>query len=120
MKGGEIDALVIMNLNYELNDDAPDNIYTFEPKLRDAIVRELLRLSDKGIFGDDLTTPQSYELLRSTLLEAGQKVVSEGIRDVLILDIARQDSTVNRRSSLDAVPVLGLRSPCLHIYIYTK
>jgi hypothetical protein len=80
-----------MNLNYELNDDAPDNIYTFEPKLRDAIVRELLRLSDKGIFGEDLTTPQSYELLRSTLLEAGQKVVSEGIRDVLILDIARQD-----------------------------
>ena len=91
MKSGEIDALVIMNLNYELDDDAPDNIYTFEPKLRDAIVRELLRLSDKGIFGEDLTTPQSYELLRSTLLEAGQKVVSEGIRDVLILDIARQD-----------------------------
>lgn len=91
MKRGEIDALVIMNLNYELDSDAPDNIYTFEPKLRDAIVRELLTLSDAGIFGDDLTTPQNYEQLRTTLLEAGQRVVGEGIRDVLILDIARQD-----------------------------
>ena len=91
MKGKEIEALVIMNLNYELDGSAPDNIYSFEPKLRDAIIRELLTLSDKGIFGADLTTPQNYEKLRSTLLEAGQQVIPEGIRDVLILDIARQD-----------------------------
>ena len=91
LKGNEIEALVIMNLNFELDGSAPDNIYSYEPKLRDAIVRELLTLSDKGIFGEDLTTPQNYEMLRSTLLEAGQQVLSEGIRDVLILDIARQD-----------------------------
>lgn len=91
MQRGEIDALVIMNLNYELDENAPDNIYTFEPKLRDAIVRELLSLSDAGVFGDDLTTPQSYELVRTALLEAGQDIVNEGIKDVLILDIARQD-----------------------------
>lgn len=91
MKGKEIEALVIMNLNYELDGSAPENFYSYEPKLRDAIVRELLTLSDKGIFGEDLTTPQNYEKLRSTLLEAGQQVLTEGIKDVLILDIARQD-----------------------------
>lgn len=91
VKGRQIEALVIMNLNYELDEDAPDNVYSFEPKLRDAIVRELLTLSDEGIFSNDLTTPQNYELLRSTLLKAGQDVVPEGIKDVLILDIARQD-----------------------------
>jgi len=91
LKGDEIEALVIMNLNFELGSDAPSNVYTYEPKLRDAIMRELLNLSDKGIFGEDFTTPQNYEILRSTLLEAGQQVVNEGIRDILILDIARQD-----------------------------
>lgn len=91
MNGGEIEALVIMNLNYELDSDAPENIYTYEPKLRDAIMRELLSLSDQEIFGENLTTPQSYEMLRSTLLRAGKQVVPEGIRDVLILDLARQD-----------------------------
>ena len=91
VKGRQIEALVILNLNYELDEEAPDNIYSFEPKLRDAIVRELLTLSDEGIFSNDLTTPQNYELVRSTLLKAGQDVVPEGIRDVLILDIARQD-----------------------------
>ena len=91
MKGKEIEALVIMNLNFELESDAPENLYSFEPKLRDAIVRELLTLSDRGIFGEDMTTPKNYETLRSTLLEAGQRVVQDGIKDVLILDIARQD-----------------------------
>jgi len=91
MDAGEISALVIMNLNYELDEDAPSNMYSYEPKLRDAIMRELLALSGQDIFGEDLTTAQNYEFLRTTLLRAGQAVVPDGIRDVLILDIARQE-----------------------------
>lgn len=91
MENGKIDALVIMNVNYVLDEQAPDNVYSFEPKLRDAIMREMLAMSNQDVFGENLTMAKNYELLRSTLLRAGQGVLTEGIRDVLILDIARQE-----------------------------
>jgi len=91
MTQGKIDALVIMNLNLELNEDAPDNTYTLEPKLRDAITRELLALSNEGIFGENLTSAESYESLRRTVLSACRTIIPDGIKDILILDIARQE-----------------------------
>lgn len=91
MDKNKIDALVIMNLNIELDKDAPSNVYNMEPKLRDAIMRELLALSSDDIFGENLTSAESYQTLRSTLLRASKSVVTEGVRDILILDIARQD-----------------------------
>ncbi len=91
MDHGKITALVIMNLNLELNSDAPENVYSQEPKLRDAITRELLALSNDDVFGENLTSAESYETLRSTLLRAAKGVLPEGIQDVLILDIARQE-----------------------------
>ena len=91
MDRGKIDALVIMNLNIELDKDAPSNVYNMEPKLRDAIMRELLTLSSENIFGENLTSAESYQTLRSTLLRASKSVVTEGVRDILILDIARQE-----------------------------
>lgn len=91
MRKGKIDALVIMNLNLELNEKAPDNVYSLEPKLRDAITRELLSLSNNDVFGDSLTSAETYETLRATLLTAAKEVMPEGIRDVLILDVARQE-----------------------------
>jgi hypothetical protein len=91
MTRGKIDALVIMNLNLELDSNAPGNAYTLEPKLRDAITRELLGLSNDGVFGKDLTSAESYETLRRTLLLASKTVIPDGVRDILILDIARQE-----------------------------
>lgn len=91
MHEGTIEALVIMNINLELGDDAPDYAYSFEPKLRDAITRELLGLSNDGIFGAQLTTANAYETIRQRLLEACQAVLTEGISDILILDVARQE-----------------------------
>ncbi len=91
MQSGKIDALVIMNLNLELNGEAPDNAYSLEPKLRDALTRELLTLSDDDMFGANLTSADSYEILRSTLLRAAKAVMPEGIEDILILDVARQE-----------------------------
>lgn len=91
MRRDKIDALIIMNLNVELNDDAPSNIYNYEPKLRDAIMRELLSLSNDNIFGENLTSAESYETLRGTLLTAAKAVLPEGVQDILILDIARQE-----------------------------
>lgn len=91
LERGRIDSLVIMNFNIELNDEAPDNVYSYEPKLRDAFMRELLSLSNDGMFGDQLTSPETYDVIREKILGASYSVVPTGIKDILILDIARQD-----------------------------
>jgi hypothetical protein len=86
-----VDALIILNLAIELDDKAGADIFSHEPKFRDAFVRELLALSRNGAFGQDLTSTQTYELLRATLLQAAKDVRTEGIKDVLILDMAKQE-----------------------------
>lgn len=91
MGNGKINSLVILNLNLELNSSAPTSLYTLEPKLRDAFMRELLSLSHEGVFSNDLTSPETYEKLRTTLLLASQDVIKEGVNNVLILDLVRQD-----------------------------
>jgi len=91
MKGREIESLVLLNLNLELGPDAPANTYTLEPKLRDSIMRELLALSHEGVFSHDLTSADTYDKLRAALLFASESVITEGVENVLILDLARQD-----------------------------
>jgi len=62
-----------------------------EPKLRDAFTRELLDLSNAGYFGDNITSPDTYDKVRSALLLAARRIIEDGVEDVLILDIAKQD-----------------------------
>ena len=91
MGNGKIRSLVLLNINLELGKDAPQNAYTLEPKLRDAIMRELLALSHEGAFSDDLTSAATYDKLRGALLDASQSVMKDGVNNVLILDLMRQD-----------------------------
>lgn len=91
MEEGHIASLVIANLVIEFDENAPSNAYNLEPKFRDALTREFLRMSNKGLFGDEFTSAESYEQVRDTLYEAAVVVMPEGIRNVLILDIAKQD-----------------------------
>ena len=91
MDRDKIQSLVIMNINLELDKDAPQSAYTLEPKLRDAIMRELLALSHTGAFSDDLTSTETYNKLRNSLLTASQAVMKKGVKNVLILDLMRQD-----------------------------
>ena len=91
MKDGKIESLVLLNLNLELKPEAPSNTYTLEPKLRDAIMRELLALSHAGVFSHDLTSADTYDKLRAALLFASESIITDGVKNVLILDLARQD-----------------------------
>lgn len=88
----KIKSLVIMNFNLELNEDAPSNSFSLEPKLRDAFMKDLLMLSNEGVFSDDLTSPESYEEIRETLLGSSRRILNDGVNDVLILDIAKRDT----------------------------
>lgn len=90
MNQGQIKSLVLLNLNLELNPNAPSNPYTMEPKLRDVIMRALLTLSHEGVLSQDLTSAETYDAIQEALLDATKSVLSDGIENVLILDLAKQ------------------------------
>ena len=89
---GKVSALVIMDINLELYESDSDGMYSQEAKFRDAIMRELLSLSNDGAFSGQMTDPAKYEKVQKRLLKASRTVKDE-ITAVLILDIARQEQT---------------------------
>ena len=91
MNHGATESLILLNLNLELGPDAPENPYLMEPKLRDALMRALLRLSHEGVFSGDLTSAKTYDEIQITLLESVSAILGQGLKSVLILDLSRQD-----------------------------
>ena len=91
MQDGKVKALVILNLNLEVDDSHIDKLFSLEPKLRDNVMTTLVGLSTDGRTLEDPTNTESYETIRSVVLMNLQSVVSSGIENVLILDMAKQD-----------------------------
>lgn len=91
LKNNAVDALVLINLGLEVPASHRDEMFRLEPRFRDAFIRELLQLSDDGYFDQELTSPDTYEILRETLARAAGDISGDGINDVLILDLSRQD-----------------------------
>lgn len=85
-------GLVILNINIESDAAAADRMLSQEPMLRDVVMTTLVEISGDGRTFQSMTTIENYETLRSLLLGALQKRFPDmGIKNVLILDIARQD-----------------------------
>ena len=84
-------ALVVISLSIETDPGASNLIYAQEPKLRDAFLQVLFRHANTGGFDGAFTTGQKMDDLRDALRRASQDVLSELSRDVLVIDIVRQD-----------------------------
>lgn len=91
MKDQAVEALVLLNLGLDIDENKRDEIFKKEPRFRDTFIRELLQLSNDGYFNEEMTSPNTYEVVRETLLRAAKSVNDEGVNDVLILDFSRQD-----------------------------
>jgi len=87
----DVQALILLNIGLEVPGNKRDDMFRLEPRFRDAFIRELLQLSDAGYFDSELTSPDTYEVLRETLSRAARDISEDGISDVLILDLSRQD-----------------------------
>lgn len=86
-----VNALLVIDINLELTPDSTDNAYSREPKIRDALLSELLALSNQGAFEENLLKDENVQEIRARLLSAARTVLGEDALDVLILSIARQD-----------------------------
>lgn len=92
VEGGRVSALVILSLSLEVEPGASEQIYTREPKLRDAFLQVMFDHANAGGFRGTFTDGANLVLLRSALREVAAKTMGPIISDVLIVDIVRQDN----------------------------
>ena len=91
IEGGKTRALMLFELAIDVAADTNDLVARMEPRLRDAFLRELLKMSYTGAFMSNFTNDAIIEELRGNLLSAARKHLGESVKDVLILDVMRQE-----------------------------
>ena len=89
---GRVVSMVILALTLEVAAGTTEAVYAREPKLRDAFLQVLFDHANSGGFDGSFTDGANLVLLRRALLEAAQTAIGPNVSDVLISDIARQDS----------------------------
>lgn len=89
---GRVAALVVLSLSLEVDPGSTEALYLREPKLRDAFLQVLFDHANIGGFSGSFTDGTNLIALRTSLKEAAAQVMGLVVTDVLITDIARQDS----------------------------
>jgi flagellar protein FliL len=89
---GRIEAMVIMSINLEVTTGATETVFAREPKLRDGFLQVLFNHANAGGFRGSFTDGANMVNLRSALKEVATEVLGDLVKDVLIVDIGRQDS----------------------------
>lgn len=92
VKEGRVTAMVIMALSLEVTAGTTPEVYAREPKLRDEFLQILFEHANAGGFDGSFTDGDNLVLLRRSFLEVAKKIFGDKVTDVLINDIARQDS----------------------------
>lgn len=91
VEAGKVTALVALSLSIEVPTGRLDEVFSVEPKLRDALLQVLFDHANLGGFGGDFTSGSNMRTLRASLLKGAQRVLGPMASDVLIIDIARQN-----------------------------
>ncbi|MEY8841723.1 flagellar basal body-associated FliL family protein [Cribrihabitans sp. XS_ASV171] len=92
VKHDRIAGMVTLGLSLETAPGVAENFFETEPKLRAAFLEVLFDHANMGGFEGAFTRPGNLDTLRTALLEAARRDLGPEIREVLIVDIARQDS----------------------------
>lgn len=87
-----VSAMVVLSLSLEIAPGQTETVYQREPKLRDAFLQVLFDHANVGGFSGSFTDGSNLIMLRTSLKEAAALVLGTVVKDVLITDIARQDS----------------------------
>ena len=89
---GRVSAMVVLSLTLGVAAGTTDATYAREPLLRDAFLQVLFDHANSGGFSGSFTDGSNLIVLRRNLKEAAVVVLGPAVEDVLITDIARQDS----------------------------
>lgn len=92
LQDGEVDALVVLSLSIETVIGGRPVVFEREPKLRDAFLQVMFDHANAGGFSDNFTSGPRLSSLRQSLWEAARTILGADVIDVLVTDIARQDT----------------------------
>lgn len=92
VEDGTVAAMVILSLSLEVTPGSVEAAYVREPKLRDVFLQVLFDHANAGGFRGTFTDGANLILLRQALLEMARRTLGDIVTDVLIVDIARQDT----------------------------
>ncbi|OSP54752.1 flagellar basal body-associated FliL family protein [Pseudoruegeria sp. SK021] len=87
----KVKSMVVLSLSVEVDKGAKDAVYEREPKIRDAFLRVLFDHANAGGFDGNFTSSVDLDILRAALREAAVGASRTSVRDVLIVDLVRQD-----------------------------
>ncbi len=87
-------AMVVVSLSVATEGEAgASQVEAVEPRLRDSFLQVMFRHANSGGFDGSFTTGRKMEDLKSALLASAREVMAgETVDEVLITEIARQDS----------------------------
>ena len=86
-----VTAMVVLSLSLEVEPGSQQKIYSLEPKLRDGFLRILFDHANMGGFSGTFTNSEMLDVLRGSLRDVARRDLGDVVRNVLIVDIARQD-----------------------------
>jgi len=92
VRHGSVRSLVVMSLTLEVENGENGAVFEQEPRLRDAFLRAMFAHANAGGFDGSFTESTAMAPLREALREAATGVLGASVRDVLIVDITRQDA----------------------------
>jgi hypothetical protein len=92
VEDGRVASMVVLSLSLEVAAGNTEAVYQREPKLRDVFLSVLFDHANVGGFSGSFTEGTNLVVLRTSLKEAAALILGTVVSDVLITDIARQDS----------------------------
>ena len=92
MEANRVSALVVMSLTLEVENGQSESVYAIEPKLRDVFLQVLFDHANTGGFSGSFTNSAQMSNMRLGLKESAKKLLSSIVKDVLIVDLVRQDA----------------------------
>lgn len=92
LQGGRMKSMVVLSLTLETVAGTKEEIFAREPKIRDAFLQVLFDYANAGGFDGTFTAARALDHLRVALREEATRILGATVLDVLVTDIARQDS----------------------------
>ncbi|MEQ9692706.1 flagellar basal body-associated FliL family protein [Shimia sp. SDUM112013] len=86
-----VTSLVVISLTLEVTPGTREGVFAREPKLRDTFLQVMFDHANMGGFEGKFTNSSNLEVLRNALFETARNILGSNIKDVLIMDIVRQE-----------------------------
>lgn len=91
IKDERVVSVVVLSITVEVGPGESTTVFQKEPRLRDSFLRVLFDHANIGGFDAGFTQSGTLEILRKALRETARESLGETLRDILIVDIMRQE-----------------------------